>query len=317
MIPLKYQKNENLEKKYYKLITQSRNKRFIEKIDEKCDYYFKMQFEDIVCASPEKLKQLHSWVKDSPDYEQVKEEFKHISSVKQSNYIVNTLFQNMPKEAKLLIYKQVGQNVCPYCNRNFIEDLKIVKNRNSRNPVGTFELDHFYSKDEFPMFAVSLYNLIPVCGTCNRIKSNMIFKVNPYLMYNKKDNISFEYNILGSNYMENEHELEIKIKSSSKEALEDAQKLRLEEIYNRHKDIAQEIIKKMQYYSPEYIECLFKDTGTLFQSKDELYRLLYGGYANPDEFGKRPLSKFIKDIYQNTKEGLGGFDIFSNVDVDT
>ena len=55
----------------------------------------------------------------------------------------------------------------------------------------------------------------------------------------------------------------------------------------------------------------------MFQSKDELYRLLYGGYANPDEFGKRPLSKFIKDIYQNTKEGLGGFDIFSNVDVDT
>ena len=108
--------------------------------------------------------------------------------------------------------------------------------------------------------------------------------------------------------------LEIRIKSSSKEALEDAQNLRLEEIYNRHKDIVQEIIKKMKYYNSEYIECLFKDTGALFQSKDELYRLLYGGYANPDEFGKRPLSKFIKDIYQNTKEVLDGFDIFSDID---
>lgn len=39
--------------------------------------------------------------------------------------------------------------------------------------------------------------------------------------------------------MENEDELEIRIKSSSKEALEDAQNLRLEEIYNRHKDIVQ------------------------------------------------------------------------------
>lgn len=240
--------------------------------------------------------------------------FKHISSIKQNNYIVSILFQNMPKEAKLLIYEQVGQNVCLYCNRNFIEDLKIVKNRNGRKPVGTFELDHFYSKDEFPMFAVSFYNLIPVCGTCNRIKSNTVFNINPYLMYDKKDNISFEYNILGSNYMENEDELEIRIKSSSKEALEDAQNLRLEEIYNRHKDIVQEIIKKMKYYNSEYIECLFKDTGALFQSKDELYRLLYGGYANPDEFGKRPLSKFIKDIYQNTKEVLDGFDIFSDID---
>ena len=207
MVPLKYQKNENLEKKYYKLITQSRNERFIEEIDEKCQRYLKMSFKNLVCASPEELEQLHSNVKDRADYEQMKDAFKHISSIKQNNYIVSILFQNMPKEAKLLIYEQVGQNVCPYCNRNFIEDLKIVKNRNGRKPVGTFELDHFYSKDEFPMFAVSFYNLIPVCGTCNRIKSNTVFNINPYLMYDKKDNISFEYNILGSNYMENEDEL--------------------------------------------------------------------------------------------------------------
>ena len=226
MVPLKYQKNENLEKKYYKLITQSRNERFIEEIDEKCQCYLKMPFKNLVCASPEELEQLHSNVKDRTDYGQMKD----------------------------------------------------------------------------------------VCGTCNRIKSNTVFNINPYLMYDKKDNISFEYNILGSNYMENEDELEIRIKSSSKEALEDAQNLRLEEIYNRHKDIVQEIIKKMKYYNSEYIECLFKDTGALFKSKDELYRLLYGGYANPDEFGKRPLSKFIKDIYQNTKEVLDGFDIFSDID---
>ena len=43
-------------------------------------------------------------------------------------------------------------------------------------------------------------------------------------MYDKKIIILFEYNILGSNYMENEDELEIRIKSSSKEALEDCSK---------------------------------------------------------------------------------------------
>ena len=137
MVPLKYQKNENLEKKYYKLITQSRNERFIEEIDEKCQCYLKMPFKNLVCASPEELEQLHSNVKDRTDYGQMKDAFKHISSIKQNNYIVSILFQNMPKEAKLLIYEQVGQNVCLYCNRNFIEDLKIVKNRNGRKPVGT------------------------------------------------------------------------------------------------------------------------------------------------------------------------------------
>ena len=103
-----------------------------------------------------------------------------------------------------------------------------------------------------------------------------------------------------------------------KKCLKDAKREVLrEDFVKRILSLDINVYKKMKYYSPEYIECLFKDTGTLFQSKDELYRLLYGGYANPDEFGKRPLSKFIKDIYQNTKEGLGGFDIFSNVDVDT
>lgn len=37
--------------------------------------------------------------------------------------------------------------------------------------------------------------------------------------------------------MEDENDLEIKISSSSKDALEDAQNLYLEEIYNCHKDI--------------------------------------------------------------------------------
>lgn len=204
-----------------------------------------------------------------------------------------------------MIYKQTEQNVCPYCNRNFIENLKVAKNKKVKKNVGTFELDHFYSKDEFPMLAVSFYNLIPVCGACNRIKSNTAFKVNPYLR-KKIDDILFDYNILGSNYMEDENDLEIKISSSSKDALEDAQNLYLEEIYNCHKDIVQEIIKKMQYYGSEYIKCILEETGSLFKNEGELYRLLYGGYAEPDEFGKRPLSKFIKDIYQNTKNALDG-----------
>lgn len=304
MIPLKYQKNSSKEK-YYELIIRSRDNDFIGEIDYKCWYYLRISFKHLVCAWPEELEQLHFDLKKLPDYEQIKKEFKSIASSKENNYIVNTLFKRMPREAKLMIYEQTEQNVCPYCNRNFIENLKVAKNKKVKKNVGTFELDHFYSKDEFPMLAVSFYNLIPVCGACNRIKSNTAFKVNPYLR-KKKDDILFDYNILGSNYMEDENDLEIKISSSSKDALEDAQNLYLEEIYNCHKDIVQEIIKKMQYYGSEYIKCILEETGSLFKNEGELYRLLYGGYAEPDEFGKRPLSKFIKDIYQNTKNALDG-----------
>lgn len=29
----------------------------------------------------------------------------------------------------------------------------------------------FFSRSKYPVFAVSLYNLVPACGNCNRIKS--------------------------------------------------------------------------------------------------------------------------------------------------
>ena len=82
-----------------------------------------------MCAWPEELEQLHFDLKKLPDYEQIKKEFKSIASSKENNYIVNTLFKRMPREAKLMIYQQTEQNVCPYCNRNFIENLKVAKNK--------------------------------------------------------------------------------------------------------------------------------------------------------------------------------------------
>ena len=76
-----------------------------------------------------------------------------------------------------------------------------------------------------------------------------------------------KYNIVGIDYLNNENDIEIEMYSSSKVALEDAENLRLEEVYNSHKDIVQEIIKKMKYYNPEYIKCLMNETGVLFKDK--------------------------------------------------
>ena len=99
-----------------------------------------------------------------------------------------------------------------------------------------------------------------------------------------------------------------KLSSSENDIIENEQE---NELRNYGAENNLEIIKKMKYYNPEYIKCLMNETGVLFKDKNEVYRLLYGGYANPNEFGKRPLSKFIKDIYYDTKEMLNGLDIFS------
>ena len=50
-------------------------------------------------------------------------------------------------------------------------------------------------------------------------------------------------------------------------------------------------------YDDSYLdELLRKYEGTLFKNKEDLLRLISGGYINEDEINKRPLSKLVKDI---------------------
>ncbi len=83
---------------------------------------------------------------------------------------------------------------CPYCWKVPLisfED-KYSKNKNLRR---TFELDHFFPKDQYPNLAMNLYNLIPVCSGCNFLKSNQNplltlknweFLFHPYFWWIKK-----------------------------------------------------------------------------------------------------------------------------------
>lgn len=64
------------------------------------------------------------------------------------------------------LINKIGIQVCPYCNHNYI------LTRDSRTPTAReAQLDHFYSQDSYPALALSFYNLIPSCSSCNRIKA--------------------------------------------------------------------------------------------------------------------------------------------------
>ncbi|WP_375186016.1 hypothetical protein [Pseudoalteromonas sp.] len=65
-------------------------------------------------------------------------------------------------------YPQINMlenTVCPYCNRSYTHSV-------FEGDVygGRPELDHFLSKSVFPFFALSVFNLIPVCHSCNHAK---------------------------------------------------------------------------------------------------------------------------------------------------
>ena len=55
---------------------------------------------------------------------------------------------------------------------------KIIAHRKVENGTtyAMAQLDHFFPRDSFPIFAVSLYNLVPACSACNHIKTTKEMK---------------------------------------------------------------------------------------------------------------------------------------------
>lgn len=58
----------------------------------------------------------------------------------------------------------IGIKTCPYCNRQYITSYVKEDNNNT-----TADLDHYYQKSLFPLFALSSFNFIPSCHVCNSL----------------------------------------------------------------------------------------------------------------------------------------------------
>ena len=67
-------------------------------------------------------------------------------------------------------------------------------------------------------------------------------------------------------------------------------------IIQLHTDIVQECIKKAIIFNKEYMKDLFNTYDGLFESEEELYRIVYGNFKKESLYGKRPLAKLTKDI---------------------
>lgn len=76
--------------------------------------------------------------------------------------------------------------VCPYCQQAAAIAIRSAKSGKSFRPT----LDHFYSKSNYPYLALSLYNLIPSCQTCNSsLKGQIDFAVTEHLHPYEDDEI--------------------------------------------------------------------------------------------------------------------------------
>ena len=214
------------------------------------------------------------------------------------DFIIDTLYKNRFPRKKFVEELQV--TVCPYCNRNFV---------NSIDKRTMCTLDHFYDKKTYPILAVSFYNLVPVCHACNHIKASKAISYSPHNMkFNTDDLLTFDFFINGMDYLHDSTQIGIEIDYNSV-FQSNVKELKLQEVYQIHSDIVQECIKKAIVFNQEYLTDLFNTYNGLFDSKEELYRIVFGNYLEESFYGKRPLSKMTKDIISNLLIDIYGLDI--------
>lgn len=192
--------------------------------------------------------------------------------------------------------EKLNIDVCPYCNRNYTFT---IKNKDTKSTRPDF--DHFCSKDDYPILALSFYNLIPSCILCNsRLKSTAKFSITTHLhpyQDSFNDNAKFSLKIQNSNFYHDEKGFEVKIETKEPRAQKIIDDFALQTLYDKHKGITLELIQKAEIYNESYIDELFnRYERTLFKNREDLMRLITCGYITDEEINKRPLSKLIKDI---------------------
>ena len=295
--------------------------------------YEKMKFQDY----PEFKDELNNWVVNNiPGLESEQDAFLNImkdefSFLKDYKGLLDNFIDKEPRLAEYLkkSYSKINAklrkkiidlknvSVCPYCNRNYInstykmlhcdncnQDSFVIDEVENECPgckqeingqtevVNTAQLDHFFPKDSYPLFAVSFYNLIPSCYSCNHIKSNKHLKYSPYDTSFLFDDVKFTYI---PNFAD---EIEIKIISYDSDFEIGIGDLGIEELYQSHIDVVNELIWKKEVYTKSYRDGLSKilNQTNLELSTAEVNRFITGHYTDKGNYGKRPLSKMVTDI---------------------
>lgn len=244
----------------------------------------KYSLKEVITAKPEKLHEIAMAYKGDTTF----------------NFMVN-LYENFCNKKKEYdaydLAESLHVNVCPYCNRNYTFTVR------SKNGSTRPQFDHFYDKATYPILALSFYNLIPSCPTCNssikgRKQFSLTTHVHPYVE-GFDDKAHFALHVKDSSFYYDEKGFDLELSSNDAKAQKNIDDFALEEIYKNHKDIVLELIQKSVMYNESYIEELMKNyEGTLFKNEEDLLRLIFGGYISDEDLGRRPLSKLTKDMLE-------------------
>lgn len=222
---------------------------------------------------------------------------------------------------------EMGTQVCPYCNRQYI-----TLYRENGNGKTTADLDHYYIQAKYPYLALSLYNFIPSCQICNsRFKLERDFYDNKVIYpYEEEFGDDAKFSIKLTNDKENEKDkleeksikeydsdvfygnsdnffihFNINPNSIKVEKINNSiTTFKLRKVYQYHKDYVKDLIRKSIIYNESRIDELYKEyEGTLFNSREDVVQMIVSNYIENANLDKRVLAKLTKDICEEL--GIG------------
>lgn len=159
--------------------------------------------------------------------------------------------------------KELNQIVCPYCNANFIQTLQATKVLKGAASRAMADLDHFLPKSIFPIFAITLSNLVPSCMYCNqRFKSNHYTNFQNYFSpFDEELQNSMTFKI---HYAEDDFESVFsKLETLCDEGLSEEDQYYLEllsinildkKVFDKHKEIYESFQEKIETLNREVVQ---------------------------------------------------------------
>lgn len=180
--------------------------------------------------------------------------------------------------------------VCPYCNAEEISNL---------NNIRRCEFDHHIAKDDYPILALSFFNLVPVCHTCNHLKNAYKHSIiNPYSHKANEANFIFTYDFQTKHISFTESKTQFKLAATSMNTL-----LHVEDKHNT--TFPSKILLINNKYDIHYLRILRKKLKN--NNEYDFIRDILENYGSDEDLLTYPFSKATKDLARQ-------FNIFKRIE---
>lgn len=226
---------------------------FLELTPEKDSFKMKKRLKLLICGHYLELKGI-PWFDNLMKKQSLASELFDILK-KVFNY---EYFSDTKRKYRSNLLSATKITVCPYCDRQYISYYS--------GDETTADLDHFWDKKEYPYFALSLFNFIPSCHTCNStFKGTKELKIYPYRSgfgthFDLKSDSEMKPGEFFSQVVIGSYKGRITVKQYVNDNVSDSRKdeiendisvLKLNDLYTEHGDYVRELLTVKHLYEDE------------------------------------------------------------------